>query len=180
MRRGIGVSPGVVVGVAHRVESVFGPFEAADPGEREPGRGRSRAIRSRRRRRGGRLRGIHSNRSPQDVGNSEAEIFKSHLQIVNDPSLRSKVRTLIENQRLTALVGLAGGDEQLRRPVRPDQAGEVSRANDRHSRRDPDDRVAPEPAERRSGPSRSSESTATATAMSRSSWWRMRSFPARR
>ena len=27
MRRGIGVSPGVVVGVAHRVESVFGPFE---------------------------------------------------------------------------------------------------------------------------------------------------------
>ena len=27
MRKGIGVSPGVVVGVAHRVESVFGPFE---------------------------------------------------------------------------------------------------------------------------------------------------------
>lgn len=27
MRKGIGVSPGVVVGVAHRVESVFGEFE---------------------------------------------------------------------------------------------------------------------------------------------------------
>ena len=42
----------------------------------------------------------------QVVGNSEAEIFKSHLQIVNDPSLRSKVRSLIENQRLTALSAL--------------------------------------------------------------------------
>ncbi len=35
-----------------------------------------------------------------------AEIFKSHLQIVNDPSLRSKVRSSIENQRLTALSAL--------------------------------------------------------------------------
>ncbi len=42
----------------------------------------------------------------EKVGDSSAEIFKSHLQIVNDPSLRSKVRGLIENQRLTALSAL--------------------------------------------------------------------------
>ncbi len=42
----------------------------------------------------------------QELGASEAEIFKSHLQIVNDPSLRSKVRSSIENKRLTALSAL--------------------------------------------------------------------------
>ncbi len=40
------------------------------------------------------------------LGTSEAEIFKSHLQIVNDPALVSKVHALIENQYLTALSAL--------------------------------------------------------------------------
>jgi phosphoenolpyruvate-protein phosphotransferase (PTS system enzyme I) len=105
MRRGIGVSPGVVVGVAHRVESVFGPFEeqtlesaslVADEVERF-----DRAVADAAAYYGGYIQTV-----AQDVGNSEAEIFKSHLQIVNDPSLRSKVRSLIENQRLTALSAL--------------------------------------------------------------------------
>jgi phosphoenolpyruvate-protein phosphotransferase (PTS system enzyme I) len=105
MRRGIGVSPGVVVGVAHRVESVFGPFDehtlesaalVYDEIERFERALAEAAVH---------YEGIIRNVA-QVVGNSEAEIFKSHLQIVNDPSLRSKVRSLIENQRLTALSAL--------------------------------------------------------------------------
>src|SRR3982751_533358 len=59
MHKGVAVSPGVVVGVAHRVDSVF--------------------------------------------GSAEADIFKTHLQIVNDEAMLAKVRLLIESQRLTAL-----------------------------------------------------------------------------
>ena len=44
----------------------------------------------------------------EELGDSEADIFKSHLQIVNDPALLSKVHALIENQQLTALSALAG------------------------------------------------------------------------
>ena len=146
MRKGIGVSPGVVVGVAHRVESVFGSFEQQTldspslvPAEIERF---ERALAEAAADYEACVRNV-----AQEVGDSEAEIFKSHLQIVNDPSLRSKVRSLIENQRLTALSALAGGDEQLRRPVRPDQAGDLSRADERHPRRDLDDRVALEPAD---------------------------------
>jgi phosphotransferase system enzyme I (PtsI) len=105
MRRGIGVSPGVVVGVAHRVESVFGAHEQQtlesallvyDEIERF-----ERALAEAAAHYEGIIRNV-----AQVVGNSEAEIFKSHLQIVNDPSLRFKVRSLIENQRLTALSAL--------------------------------------------------------------------------
>jgi phosphoenolpyruvate-protein phosphotransferase (PTS system enzyme I) len=105
MRRGIGVSPGVVVGVAHRVESVFGPFEEQTLESASLVAGEvdrfDRAVADAAAYYGGYIQTV-----AQDVGNSEAEIFKSHLQIVNDPSLRSKVRTLIENQRLTALSAL--------------------------------------------------------------------------
>ncbi len=45
-------------------------------------------------------------RVAQVLGTAEADIFKSHLQIVNDPSLWSKVHSLIENQQLTALSAL--------------------------------------------------------------------------
>ena len=105
MRKGIGVSPGVVVGVAHRVESVFGEFEqqtlestslVVDEVERF-----ERAIHE-----AGAWYEAYISAVGQQVGDKQAEIFKSHLQIVNDPSLRSKVRGLIENQRLTALSAL--------------------------------------------------------------------------
>ncbi len=105
MRKGIGVSPGVVVGVAHRVESVFGDFEqqtlesaglVADEVERF-----DRAVHE-----AGAWYEAYISAVGQQVGDKQAEIFKSHLQIVNDPSLRSKVRGLIENQRLTALSAL--------------------------------------------------------------------------
>ena len=180
--RGIGVSPGVVVGVAHRVESVFGSFEAADAGEPEPGCGRGRAVRPRRRRGGGVLTRGYIHNVAQEVGDSEAEIFKSHLQIVNDPSLRSKVRTLIENQRLTALSalqavmnGYAAQFAQIKQEMfreRMTDIRDVILTIESHlSRRNVGPAI-------RAGASRNGAATATAT--SRSSWWLTRSFPARR
>jgi phosphotransferase system enzyme I (PtsI) len=94
-----------VVGVAHVVESVFGPHEQQileSPslvGDEVSRFERALAEAT------SYYEGLIHNVS-EVVGNSAAEIFKSHLQIVNDPSLRSKVTSLIENQRLTALSAL--------------------------------------------------------------------------
>ena len=105
MRKGIGVSPGVVVGVAHVVESVLGSFEPQTldnpsliPAEVERfDRALAEAAAEYE---------VVVHKVVQELGATEADIFKSHLQIVNDPSLRSKVRSLIENQRVTALSAL--------------------------------------------------------------------------
>jgi phosphoenolpyruvate-protein phosphotransferase (PTS system enzyme I) len=105
MRKGIGVSPGVVVGVAHRVESVLGAIEqetldhsglvAAEVERFELAVAESAAE----------LETVVQ-KVAEVLGTAEADIFKSHLQIVNDPALLSKVRALIENQQLTALSAL--------------------------------------------------------------------------
>jgi phosphotransferase system enzyme I (PtsI) len=42
----------------------------------------------------------------QQLGHAEADIFKSHIQIVNDPTLLAKVHTLIGVQHLTAMSAL--------------------------------------------------------------------------
>jgi phosphoenolpyruvate-protein phosphotransferase (PTS system enzyme I) len=105
MHKGIAVSPGVVVGVAYRVDSVFGsddPQMLADPGlvsaeiERFD---RAVAIAA------GELEAIVA-KVAQQLGTAEADIFKSHLQIINDETLLTKVRSLIETQHLTALSAL--------------------------------------------------------------------------
>jgi phosphoenolpyruvate-protein phosphotransferase (PTS system enzyme I) len=105
MHKGIGVSPGVVVGVAHRVESVLGSIEQEtldDPGligaeidafDRAVAASASDLE-------------VIVQKVAEVLGASEADIFKSHLQIVNDPGLLSKVHSLIENQQLTALSAL--------------------------------------------------------------------------
>jgi len=105
MYKGIAVSPGVVVGVAYRVDSVFGagePQELADlsmvPAEIERF-DRAVALSA------AELEAFVS-KVAQQLGNAEADIFKSHLQIVNDRVLLDKVRTLIETQTLTALSAL--------------------------------------------------------------------------
>src|SRR5262249_58259374 len=102
MHKGIAVSPGVVVGVAHRVDSVFGagdPQSFVDPAlipveiERVD---RAVALSV------AELEGLVQ-KVAQELGAAEAEIFKSHLQIVRDKALLSKVRALIDSQRITAL-----------------------------------------------------------------------------
>jgi phosphotransferase system enzyme I (PtsI) len=105
MRKGIGVSPGVVVGVVHRVESVLGTIEqetldspsliAAEIERFDRAIAESAAE----------LETVVQ-KVAQVLGTSEADIFKSHLQIVNDPALLSRVHSLIESQQLTALSAL--------------------------------------------------------------------------
>ncbi len=105
MYKGIAVSPGVVVGVVYRVESVFGsgePQELADPDlipaevERFDLALKLSAAE---------LENI-VHKVAQQLGPSEAAIFKSHLTIIKDRTLLSKVRNLIQTQRLTALSAL--------------------------------------------------------------------------
>jgi phosphoenolpyruvate-protein phosphotransferase (PTS system enzyme I) len=105
MHKGIAVSPGVVVGIAYRVDSVFGsgePQMLADPGlvpaEIESfKRAVALAVAE--------LEAIVA-KVAQQLGSAEASIFQSHLQIVNDQSLLAKVHDLIEVQQLTALSAL--------------------------------------------------------------------------
>ncbi len=105
MRKGIGVSPGVVVGVAHRVESVLGSIEhqALDhPGQAPAEIARfDRAVADSAADLEAQIQKV-----AQELGDSAADIFKGHLQIVNDPALLSKVHDLIENQQMTALSAL--------------------------------------------------------------------------
>jgi phosphotransferase system enzyme I (PtsI) len=105
MHKGIAVSPGVVVGVAYRVDSVFGSSEPqmlADPGLVPAETERfDRALAAS-------TAGLETMiaKVQQQLGSAEADIFKSHLQIVNDPALLAKVHSLISSQHLTALSAL--------------------------------------------------------------------------
>lgn len=105
MRKGIGVSPGIVVGVAHRVESVLGSLEQqtlANPSEipAEVERFDQAVAES-----ASELESfVH--KVAQELGPSAAEIFRVHAQIVNDPGLLAQVHGLIEDQHLTALSAL--------------------------------------------------------------------------
>ncbi len=105
MRKGIGVSPGVVVGVAHRVESVLGSIEEQSldspsqiPAEIERF---DRAVAKS----AADLEALVQ-KVAQELGDADAEIFKGHLQIVNDQALLAKVHDLIEGKQMTALAAL--------------------------------------------------------------------------
>jgi phosphoenolpyruvate-protein phosphotransferase (PTS system enzyme I) len=101
MHRGVAVSPGVVVGVAHCVESPFGPHE---PHGLPAGRSAAEEIAAFEialRRSAAELDGIVG-KVARELGEAEADIFRSHQTIVNDPSLSQRVRTAIEVKRLVA------------------------------------------------------------------------------
>ena len=105
MHKGIAVSPGVVVGVAYRVDSVFGssdPQTLADASEipSEIERFERALLAS-----ASELETIVI-KVAQQLGPAEADIFKSHLEIVNDQSLVEKVRRQIEEKHYTALSAL--------------------------------------------------------------------------
>src|SRR3954454_7610528 len=94
MHKGIAVSPGVVVGVAYRVDSVFGasePETLADPvlipAEIERFERALSATAAEIE--------VMVAKVQQQLGHAEADIFKSHIQIVNDPTLLTKVHTLL-------------------------------------------------------------------------------------
>jgi phosphoenolpyruvate-protein phosphotransferase (PTS system enzyme I) len=105
MHKGIAVSPGVVVGVAYKVESAFGagePQALIDPAQIPAEVARyDRAVAQS----AVELETVVA-KVAQQLGPGEAAIFKSHLTIVKDESLLAKVRALIESERLSALSAL--------------------------------------------------------------------------
>jgi phosphoenolpyruvate-protein phosphotransferase (PTS system enzyme I) len=105
MRKGIGVSPGIVVGVAHRVQSVLGSLEQQSlsssrevPAEIERF---DRAVAET----AAELE-TFVQKVAKELGGSAADIFKGHVQILHDPTLVARVHNLIEGQQLTALSAL--------------------------------------------------------------------------
>ena len=105
MHKGVAVSPGVVVGVAHRVESVFGsgePVGLVDPAlvpiEIEHF---NRAVATS----AAELEAVVQ-KVAQQLGAAEAAIFRTHLTVLKDEVLLAKVRDLVQTQGLTALSAL--------------------------------------------------------------------------
>ena len=102
MYKGVAVSPGVVVGVAHRVDPVLGvsdPQPLDDPAAvpAEIARFQAAVAAS-----AVDLTAI-VRKVGEQLGPNEANIFKTHLQIVNDESMLAKVRGVIESRLVTAL-----------------------------------------------------------------------------
>jgi len=101
MIKGIAVSPGVVVGVVDRLED---PLSAAEPRPIPPESTVAEEIArfdEALHKAEEELNGI-VDKVAQQIGGSETDIFRSHLQIMSDPSLLAKVHEGIENRRLTA------------------------------------------------------------------------------
>lgn len=105
MYKGVAVSPGVVVGIAYRVDPILGsgePQELVEPGQVEAEIERfDRAVSLS----AAELEAIVQ-RVAQEVGTAEAAIFQGHLAIVRDSFLLEKVRNLIASRNLTALSSL--------------------------------------------------------------------------
>ena len=105
MHKGVAVSPGVVVGVAHRVESVFGsgePVGLVDPAQVPIEIERfNRAVATS----AAELEAVVQ-KVAQQLGAAEAAIFRTHLTVLKDEVLLAKVRDLVQTQGLTALSAL--------------------------------------------------------------------------
>lgn len=101
MHRGVPVSPGVVVGVAQCVETPFGPRE---PVALAPGRSVAEEV--------GAFEAALAvsaaeletivEKVGRELGESEADIFRSHHAIAHDPTLAERVRAAIGRRGLTA------------------------------------------------------------------------------
>jgi phosphotransferase system enzyme I (PtsI) len=105
MHKGIAVSPGVVVGVAYRVDSVFGSSEPQTLAESGMVAAEVEKFDRAVAQAAAELEATVV-KVAQQLGPAEADIFNSHLQIVNDQALLAKVRAVIETQHLTALSAL--------------------------------------------------------------------------
>ncbi len=101
MYKGLAVSPGVAIGVVHRVESVFGPAEPqylAQPEDAAAEIARfERAVELSAQELGQTIHKVAA-----EVGPAEAEIFESHLSILGDVTLLDTVKRRIREESLTA------------------------------------------------------------------------------
>jgi phosphoenolpyruvate-protein phosphotransferase len=105
MLKGVAVSPGVVVGRVFKIESILHatePVPLAAPELVTPELERFDQALARA---GIELESIIQKVESQ-IGRDEADIFRSHLSMVRDPSLRQKVHSLVQTQRITALTAL--------------------------------------------------------------------------
>jgi len=105
MLKGVAVSPGVVVGRVHKIESVLHatepvPLAAPELVAPELERFDEALVRA-----GLELESMIQKVESQ-IGKEEAAIFRSHLGMVRDPSLRQKVHNLVQTQRITAMTAL--------------------------------------------------------------------------
>ncbi len=105
MLKGVAVSPGVVVGRVYKVESILHstePVTLAAPELVAPELERFDLALARA---GLELESMIQKVESQ-IGREEADIFRSHLSMVRDPSLRQKVYSLVQSQRVTAMTAL--------------------------------------------------------------------------
>jgi len=105
MLKGVAVSPGVVVGRVYKVESILHstvPVTLAAPELVAPELERFDLALARA---GLELESMIQKVESQ-IGRDEADIFRSHLSMVRDPSLRQKVYSLVQSQRVTAMTAL--------------------------------------------------------------------------
>ncbi len=104
MRKGIGVSPGVVIGKAYCIHEIF-----VNPKTRRLAEGKIFAELRRyelaRERAAAELHALYQKVASQ-VGNEQAAIFRAHESILRDPAFTAKVRTRIVDHRETAPAAL--------------------------------------------------------------------------
>lgn len=105
MLRGVAVSPGVIVGRVYKVESILHagdsvPLAAPELVTPELERFDQALVKA-----GLELESMIQKVESQ-IGHEEAAIFRSHLTMVRDPSLRQKVHSLVQSQHVTALSAL--------------------------------------------------------------------------
>jgi phosphotransferase system enzyme I (PtsI) len=105
MYKGIAVSPGVVVGTAFKVESVFGPSEPVPLDDASQVPAEIERLEKAIELSVGELQAI-ATKVDQELGPSEAAIFRTHLQIARDRQLVSRVRDQVRTRHLTALSAL--------------------------------------------------------------------------
>jgi phosphotransferase system enzyme I (PtsI) len=104
MRKGIGVSPGVAVGTAYCVNEIF-----VNPDTKRLAEGETAAELARyhvaRDRTTADLHALYAKVASQ-IGPDDAAIFRVHEAILRDPTLESKIRTWIVEERQTAQAAL--------------------------------------------------------------------------
>lgn len=105
MHKGIAVSPGVAVGVAHRVESVYAPTEPQYLDSIQDIQGELERFDAAVARSAAELEQMVQKLTAQ-IGQDEANIFVSHLTLLRDAGMHDRVRARIREQRLTALSAL--------------------------------------------------------------------------
>ena len=105
MLQGVAVSPGVIVGRVYKIESILHtgdsvPLAAPELIIPEQNRFDQALARA-----GIELESMIQKVESQ-IGTEEADIFRSHLGMVRDPSLRQKVHAQVQSHQITALSAL--------------------------------------------------------------------------